>query len=104
MRSILLFSAYLFLIGSPLRASESAESESVSSTDGERKPIAVSPADATIVVDKPTEEQLSEILERAYREQEKFLAQMKHFIVGIKGQDSLKTLDEAFKEKLISPE
>lgn len=69
-----------------------------------KTPITTSDRKRVIEVRKPTDETLNNILDRAYKSTKKFKGELKRYVVGIKGQDHLLTLDDAYEMKLLGSE
>ena len=57
-----------------------------------------------IEIGKPNQQQLNEFLDAIYGSQNEILNKMKSFVVGLRGQDRLLTLADAYHEKLFSAE
>lgn len=67
-------------------------------------PIHLDHTKELIEVTEPSADQIRSFLDAVYQGQKTTIEQMQKFIVGIKGQNRLLTLSDAYKEKLLSPE
>lgn len=65
--------------------------------------ITLSDPDVYIPLEEPDEEARNEILNNLYNSRGQCIEEMKNYVVGIKGQERLLTLDEAMERGLLSP-
>lgn len=77
------------------------DSRSGSST---HQPVSLSEYDSEEYLESPTESQIQEILSTMYNSRGELLEEMQSYVIGIKGQDRLLTLAEAYKANLLSPQ